>query len=218
MWTLRAFVAGVSAGKPVAELKDCAFSKPDRISDTLELRRLSVPGGKHGGNLLPEKCDTDFYELYWHHLMQGTTWHSVLKWLLYWLRHPEKLNDRLYRIWKRVAAAAGLVALAVVAIVVAAIAWPELRLWELEVAIPVSLLLVAPLVWAVLKWPLVWRVEHIVLGDFGDAARYLSPDPPNVGARRAIRTAGLELLCGDFMKTNYGAMSASSWLVTASAV
>ena len=41
METLRAFVAG-ALGVDRDALKEFVFSKPDRIDDTLELRRLSV--------------------------------------------------------------------------------------------------------------------------------------------------------------------------------
>jgi hypothetical protein len=40
------------------------------------------------------------------------------------------------------------------------------------------------------------RAERFFLGYVGDAVRYLNPDPPNIKARRDIRTAGLTLLRG----------------------
>ena len=187
MQTLRAFVAGalcVSA----ADLANRVFSKPDRISDTLELRRLSVLPGKYGkGYALSEGCETDFYELYWQHLMQGTTWRPVLEWALHFFFHPMKLNRRLVEIWKKVAA------IAVVAIILLAVAWPFVSSWALLI---VSLPLVVILGLTLLKWLVFGRVERFVLGFVGDAARYLNPDPANVQARRAIRTAGLTLLRG----------------------
>jgi len=195
MQTLRSFVAGV-LGLTELKLKDHAFSKPDRISDMLELRRLSVPEGCGGDHVLGKDCETDFYELYWQHLMQGTGWRPVLEWLLYWLCHPKKLNERSLRIWKRVAAVA--VAAVIVATVVLAIAWPALQLWAVGLAISVPLVLVfaGTLAWMLFKWIVFGQLERLVLGFIGDAFRYLNPDPPNVGARRAIRTAGLTLLRG----------------------
>ena len=103
METLRGFVAGV-IGIPKLTLADPIFSKPDRISDTLELRRLNVLPGKYGKEFnLSEDSETDFYELYWQHLMQGTGWRPVLEWALYWLFRPLNLNTRLRTLWGVVA-------------------------------------------------------------------------------------------------------------------
>jgi len=194
MQTLRSFVAGVFG------LKDCqqrtrAFSKPDRISDILELRRLSVRGGCCK---LAEGCDTDFYEFYWQHLMQGTTLRPIVEWFLDLLCHPTKLSaldKRLFRIW--IFVFISIVATVTLASVVPVIVWPALRPWTFRLAIFLpSLLLLAPLGWIVIKWIVAGVLERFVLGYAGDAFRYLNPDPPNIAARRAIRTAGLELLRG----------------------
>src|ERR1700682_300789 len=116
MQTLRAFVAGVlGEGESDLARKKRIFSKPDRISDTLELRRLSVRPEKYNDNhqLNDELSDeTDFYELYWQHLMQGTTSRPVLEWALYLLIHPNKLNCRLRRVWRGVVAIMAAVAVA----------------------------------------------------------------------------------------------------------
>ena len=57
------------------------YSKPDRISDTLELRRIHVGASVAGRQ-------TDFYELYWAHLMTGTTLQHVADWFFVLLRRP----------------------------------------------------------------------------------------------------------------------------------
>ena len=75
--------------------RNTSFSKPDRISDTLELRRLSVRPGTYNNGNFELRDETDFYELYWQHLMQGTTSRPVLEWALYLLVHPCELNLRL---------------------------------------------------------------------------------------------------------------------------
>jgi hypothetical protein len=175
MQTLRAFVAGVLGESDQKRI----FSKPDRISDTLELRRLSVR----------ELADeTDFYELYWQHLMQGTTSRSVLEWALYLLCHPNKLNRRLRRVWWGVVA---ILAAVVIALTVAWLVWGP--------SLAVGLTITVPALWIglrFLKWLAAGQVERLVVGFAGDAFRYLNPDPPNVQVRRAIRTAGLTLLRG----------------------
>ena len=197
METLRAFVAG-ALGVSAPTLANRVFSKPDQISDTLELRRLNVLPGPYGENVLNKDCETDFYELYWQHLMQGTGWRPVLEWVLYLLCHPRKLNTRLLAIWKWVVA---IVVLVVVAIVVlGTLVWPALKISSLWLwAVGMTIIFSVPLGMLglrVLKWLVVGRVERIFLGFIGDAVRYLNPDPPNVEARRAIRTAGLTLLRG----------------------
>jgi hypothetical protein len=188
MQTLRAFVAGVlGGGESDLTLKKRIFSKPDRISDTLELRRLSVRPGKYSDNY--ELSDeTDFYELYWQHLMQGTTSRPVLEWALHLLFHPNKLNSRLRRVWWGVVAIMAAVAIAL-----------TVALLVLKPLLAVGLAIIVPALLTglrFLKWLAVGQVERLVLGFAGDAFRYLNPDPPNVQVRRAIRTAGLTLLRG----------------------
>lgn len=188
METLRSFVAG-ALGISKLDPRNRVFSKPDRISDTLELRRLNVPPGNDGeGFVLNKDCETDFYELYWQHLMQSPGWRPVLEWALYLFCHPRKLNTRLLAIWKWVAA---IVLGAVAGSVLISFLWPSAAGLSIILSVP---LLVLGL--ALLKWVVVGRVERFLLGYVGDAVRYLNTDPPNVEARRAIRTAGLTLLRG----------------------
>jgi hypothetical protein len=198
METLRALVAG-ALGVSAPTLRNRVFSKPDRISDTLELRRLNALPGPYGENyVLGKDSETDFYELYWQHLMQGTGWRPVLEWALYVLCHPRMLNTRLLAIWKRVAAIIVLVLAAI--IVLGAVVWPALKisiLWRWAVGLTIIFFVpLGVLGLRLLKWVVVGRVERFFLGFIGDAVRYLNPDPPNVEARRAIRTAGLTLLRG----------------------
>jgi hypothetical protein len=156
------------------------FSKPDHISDTLELRRLHVPEGLHGELTLGPESPTDFYELYWQHLLQGTEWQHVWRFaipLLCKRRLPPRLHRMRWRIAAFIAPVAVLVALA----------------WQASTAE----WLAAPAVLAV--GAIVGRVvlqtwDFFGLRYVGDAARYLSPDPSNVEIRRTIRTAGLTLL------------------------
>lgn len=72
MNTLRDFINGLYPSKR-GETR--VFSKPDRISDVLDLRRMAA-GPDVTGN------STDFYELYWAHLMQGSTLAHVGDWFL----------------------------------------------------------------------------------------------------------------------------------------
>lgn len=201
METLRAFVAGAFGLVDKEALNKFVFSKPDRIDDTLEFRRLSVSTKESVKESPLEKgCETDFYELYWQHLMQNTSWLSVSGWVLDLVFRP-KLPPRLRSVRRWVL---GLIAVGIAAIAVLGMfLWLYLDgspLWQ-SAAKPVifSVSLAGVLGWLArrpLKWYFFGRAERFFLGYVGDAARYLTPDPPNIKARRDIRTAGLTLLRG----------------------
>lgn len=201
METLRAFVAGALGLVDKEELNKFVFSKPDRIDGTLELRRLSVSTkGNVKESPLEKGCETDFYELYWQHLMQDTSWLSVRGWVfdLVFRRHfPPRLSS--VRRWVLGLTAVGIVTIAALGMVL----WLYLDgspLWQ-SAAKPAifSVSLAGVLGWLArrpLKSFVLGRAERFFLGYVGDAARYLTPDPPNIKARRDIRTAGLTLLRG----------------------
>lgn len=65
------------------------WSKPDQVSESFELRRLTTPQNSAG-------VTTDFFEFYWAHLMSGTSYGHVLAWartLL--LRRPSTVPPQL---------------------------------------------------------------------------------------------------------------------------
>jgi len=170
MQTLRAFVEGVIGGGPRGEPR--FFSKPDRVSETLELRRLScwpphVPS------------QTDFYELYWAHLMEGTSWQHVAAWFRMLLfRNPRSATWAIRVLWMVCWAA-----------IVGVFAY-YLR-HDLPSAASVGKYGLPGIV--------AFAVARSLVGSFGlhyvgDAARYLSPTPSNIAARKAIRNSALELL------------------------
>lgn len=153
------------------------WSKPDRVSESFEVRKLTTPQST-GGTV------TDFYEFYWAHLMEGTTYGHVLAWarsLL--LRKPSTVPPQLKAAWwlliVLIAAAA---AFAGYALVTGAGSGrngePLLSPW-LSALISVAIL---PVIGVVIK------------GVVGDAARYLHAAPANVQRRHEIRLAGVKLL------------------------
>jgi hypothetical protein len=167
MDTLRSFVRGV-AGAGYQFL-----GKPDRVSDSVELYRLSA----HEQSDIPR---TDFYEFYWAHLMEGTTWAHVTAWLrVLMVRSPSHVPVRLQGYWWSLWVALG---------VAAAAAW---------IFFPGS---TAAISLGLLGWAGAWLLRAVA-GTFGlhyvgDAARYLSPAPGNIRVRHAIRTEALNLLRG----------------------
>lgn len=168
MNTLRGFVEGLLAdGDDGARI----YSKPDRLSDTLELRRLAA---------FPPTVPvaTDFYELYWAHLMQGTVWSHVAAWVrMLMFRPPWCARGPVIGLWLACWATT-LGAAAALALHGA----PE----------PAKLLGTGAL--GLLLYGLAKATGFFGLRYIGDAARYLSALPENVETRKNIRNAVLALL------------------------
>jgi len=160
-----------------------AFSKPDSISPTLELRRMAIPGGDREWQT-GDWVTTDFYELYWAHLMAGTAWRHVTAWA--WpllVRWPGKVPPRLKWPW-RISWAVLLIAVGV-NVLIALQAWMNADRWPLVlIFVGITLALLGSI------------VRYVGLGYVGDAARYLSATPANVAVRQAIRSAAIDLLEG----------------------
>jgi hypothetical protein len=149
------------------------WSKPDDVSDSYELRRLTTPRNAAG-------IRTDFFEFYWAHLMEGTSYGHVLAWARSLLvRSPATVPAHLRRVYWLIIIllliAAVFAGLALVSGADAGIALPA---WT-SAAISLVLLPVVGLM-----------VRSVV----GDAARYLDAAPGNVQRRHAIRHAGISLL------------------------
>ncbi len=156
------------------------YSKPERISGSFELRRITTRYWKSIPDDAARPKRVDFFEFYWAHLMQGNSLSSVTSWLVRLLvRSPGCVPRRLLGGW-----IAGLLLLAA-----------GLTLAMLTAVRPDLTRLGVP-IWT-------WTALAVVGGAFsaawlrpvaGDAARYLSPAPGNVAARQAIREAGIDLL------------------------
>lgn len=149
------------------------FSKPDTVSDSFELRRLTTTQNRNG-------VRTDFYELYWAHVMEGTSLGHVFGWArrLLW-RDPRKLPKPLLPAWFL------LVSIIVVAVFLAA-----------QMVVPEDVRVVDLPAWAtgLLSVGAAWLIVPVLNTVIGDAARYLDPAPGNVGRRQAIRAAGVDVL------------------------
>lgn len=170
MQTLRSFAQRVLGGGSHAY-----FSKPDRLSESYELRRLQVfPSGKRPA--------TDFYELYWAHLLRGNKARHLVEWLRTLLfRRPSVVPQGLRPVW-------WLTWLLVVATGL---------LWLIYGSLSQALGLAAGTT-AVLA-----LLQGAILHRIGDAARYLDAHPDNVASRHAIRQTGVEVVrrmheCGEY--------------------
>jgi hypothetical protein len=168
MSTLRSFVAHVL---PASEdNRSRLFSKPDRMSQTFELRRLTAEQSRR-------RPATDFYEYYWAHHMEGTKLRHLWPWVrAVLLRLPANVPRQLRVLW-----------LASWLFVLAAIV--SLVTWRIA---PNA---VSKTSWAALVLGVLFAgVQAVAIRWLGDAARYLSPLPANIAIRHTIRSEGLALL------------------------
>lgn len=153
--------------------RDSVWSKPDTVSESYELRRLTTPKNRAG-------IETDFYEFYWAHLMEGTTYGHVLAWIrALVLRNPATMPRQLLLAWT-----------VLVIILLAALAfalYTGVLLASENRAIPAWLS-------ALMSLALLPAAGLIVKSILGDAARYLHVAPTNIQRRHAIRHAGVQLL------------------------
>lgn len=176
METLRGFVDAVwSQDATVHHSRGVAtvWSKPDDISGSFELRRLTTGRNRAG-------IRTDFFEFYWAHLVRDTRLGQVADWLrLLLLRRPSRLPRPLRPVWWLLAGSALLAS-----ITLYAYGMPEPDHWIPGPAWAVGL--AGSLLSALAGAFLVRRV--------GDAARYLHGSPDNVEHRQTIRAKGVELL------------------------
>lgn len=166
VWTTHTEIHNKYAGHGV-------WSKPDTASHSFELRRLTTPENAAG-------IQTDFFEFYWQHLMEGTSNGHVFSWAWSLLkRRPSTVPPQLTAAywWLRLVALVVLVLL-VYAAIAQAMEQPAISPW-LSALLGLSL------------WPI---ASFIWLNIVGDAARYLHVAPTNIERRHEIRTAGIALL------------------------
>jgi hypothetical protein len=170
MSTLRSFVRAVLPA--AAAGKNQFWNKPDRMSESFELRRLQSIG----------RPTTHFYEYYWAYNVEGTTvWH-VLGWLVNLIRRPHRdVPPSAKTLWWLLR---GFVV--VLAALAATGVFAKLHGWvESLKSFGLASLLVSGL-------GLIFY--FFLLYYLGDAARYCSAAPHNIRLRQTIRTEGLQLL------------------------
>jgi hypothetical protein len=172
MDSLRGFVDTVwttdSEAKRNPRAREQVWSKPDSVSESFELRRMTTTQNTEG-------VRTDFFEFYWAHLLQDTKIERVAAWaktLLF--RRPSKVPSPLIATYSVLWA---LVFLGLYLVLNAAVHSTPLN-WAMALFV-------------VLGLPL---LKSVVTDVVGDAARYLHRAPPNIQSRIAIRQAGLKVL------------------------
>ncbi len=151
------------------------WSKPDFVSDSFELRRLTTIKNCAG-------VRTDFYEFYWAHLMDGHRWRHVTAWArLLLFRWPWTVPPKLRGLWVI------LLLLCLIPPTAAAVGFLTVGDGRLESAI-------AAIGGAVAGLLATLGSSRFLIDRVGDAARYLNVAPPNIERRHNIRIAGLRLI------------------------
>jgi hypothetical protein len=151
---------------------DAIWSKPYPLAQDFELRRLTTPENR-------ERIRTDFFELYWAHLMQGTKIAHLVGWaktLL--LRRPSTVPPQLrLAYWVCIF----LVVFGLFMAYRTAASQAAGRVAPFWISLTLTLFVIP-------------AVMGILLNVVGDAARYLHVAPANVACRRAIRAMGVRVL------------------------
>ena len=170
MSTLRKFVEAVLP--PAIEGDEQYWSKPDRMSELFELRRLKARG----------RTKTDFFEYYWAYHVEGTKLRHLGEWFV----------GLLFRRWNNIPT--GLRTLWIISWILTATfillavfgGLSVLKQWQ-ALQTPYGMIaLIGVLVSGAIHGFLIYYV--------GDAARYLSPSPQNIALRQKIRAEGVRLL------------------------
>jgi hypothetical protein len=171
METLGSFVEQAVAPGPNTR----RWYRPDAVSDNFDLWQVVTYDEARPA------IRTDFYELYWAHLMEGTRFVSVWAWV--WndlIRRPSSTMRPPMREAKSwIVPILAVYALASCGAFVAALAF---RSAWLAVAFAALLLLF---------W---WLSNRFLEPYVGDAARYFRNTPENIDARQKIRALGVEAL------------------------
>ncbi len=193
-------IHGIGEQRPMSTLRGFVFSllnyerrndesrkiqewiKPDRISKSYELRKISVAGVEN------VRSTTHFYEYHWAANMRDSRSKHVYKWL--WSLMTRDLSSSPFRI--RVLRSICVIAL---------LCWilfgllPLLYFLLISSYPMVSNLVIKWVIWTFLPLVLLHKVmPNILIGYIGDAARYLSGDVDNIAQREIIRENGIAFL------------------------
>lgn len=155
--------------------KNVVWSRPDTRNNSFELRRLTTETDTNGRR-------ADFYEFYWAHLVQDTTFEHVKAWIFDLLfRNPFK------RVPPRLRVAWALMWLAAVVSI-------GFALFAMLPVADEDRSAVASIFAGVMSVALGLFVSNVLVKRFGDVARYVRATPPNVARRQEIREKGVALL------------------------
>ncbi|ESZ74226.1 hypothetical protein [Mesorhizobium sp. L103C105A0] len=188
MGTLRGFVQAVwssdpTRAPPYAQIPDPAVSgatinqswiTPDSRTKSHELRRITTPYDVDGRR-------TDFYELYWADITQGTTRGRLAAWVtnLLW-RKPADIPPDARKLY--------VATLLIVIVILGAALVLATSVWQQAVTLTTGLMITT------LASFVIWAVDQFALPYFGDVAAYVRAEAATIEKRALIRDRGLTLL------------------------
>lgn len=179
MDTLRSFVEGIKSyleKHDESEKNTVVRSKPDGISEIYETRRLSLSASRN-------RPITDFYEFYWAHNMRDNKFADISSWLLRLIFSKTKnIPKRLIPVWW--------VVWLILMVITASAILILLFVGVDKIKSFLSALVILPTIFSMI----VLFVKSSFLNSVGDAGRYFTPSPGNVGERSKIRLQGISFL------------------------
>lgn len=184
-------IHGIGSQRPLSTIKSFTvalglpgkrWSKPDRLSDSYELRRYQL-------SRTTTRPRTDMFELYWADKVPGTTLGQTLSWLRsIALRRPRNVSESLRPIAYLIRAVAVAAVVAVITLLLTLGVSGLDQLWHAATGL-------AKVAWISTLLALVGGVvSGFLIATLGDAARYLDAAPGNITVRQSIRQAGVALL------------------------
>ncbi|RYU92599.1 hypothetical protein [Emticicia agri] len=162
------------------------FNKPDVLSETFELRRLTA-------NAHADSFKTDYFEYYWADKMSGTKASDIYWWFKEILLRPIKnIPDRI--VWIYLVFWISLV-LTLGIMLILFLHWlPDIPISSCLTRIIESKSGVLP-IFSKYLLPLALAIFNFYLINYlGDAVRYMTPSAGNIKQRQDIRKTGIELL------------------------
>ncbi len=156
------------------------YSSPNRITNDLELRRLSF-----------SRTPFDYYEYYWAHHVEEPPIGDVLSWSfkLLFLKTPSKSLKKHIGFVRRAILVFALLLL--VAVAGSYLLFKDyLKDWLALSIFGASIWVLAKLIWTMISN----SVAGVIQSSIGDVVKYTIPSPKNISVREKIRKGGIELL------------------------
>lgn len=178
--------------KPVDHANSEIWSKPDRVSGSAELRRITTARARDPSAATGTRgIRADFFELHWADLTADSTWDDFLLWFRRLLmRNPFgcEVPERVMLVW------------CLLWIITLAIILSGLATAVVAFTPPKGTPIADFMGWAGWAWltallgSMGAGVKGLLTSYFGDVARYVSASPRNIKVRQAARDRGLKLI------------------------
>jgi hypothetical protein len=178
---------------PADHANSQTWSKPDRVSGSAELRRITTARARDPSAAGKRGIRADFFELHWADLTADSTWDDFLLWfrrLL--LRNPFdcEVPPRVLFVWC-------LLWLITLCIILSALATAIMAFTPLKGTSIADFMGWTGWAWLTAALGAVGAgMKGLLTSYFGDVARYVSASPRNIKVRQAARDRGLKLISG----------------------